>query len=273
LIKVGVLGPLTLTYDDNSYTPTPPKTRQLLALLALHANQVVATEDCLRELWESDPPKSAVSTLRTYVLQIRKTLRKISLNHSVAAAEEMLVTMNQCFRLTIEPESVDCLVFERLYREGYEAAQLGDPRRASTSYAEALSLWRGPALVDVPKGPLVSSHLSKLAERRLGALEQRIEADLGLGRHRELLGELEVLIGQYPTNENIYAQCMLALHRSGRRGQAIEVFRRLCTTLDQDFGIEPSPRIQRLHGAVLSNDPSLETHAAGGAARALRSAG
>jgi SARP family transcriptional regulator, regulator of embCAB operon len=225
-----------------------------MALLALNANQIVTADECVRELWGTDPPRSAMSTLRTYILQIRRMLREIP-SHRAGGA---LLARNQCVQLSLDSESLDHHDFERLTRQGREAARRGDDHEAANRYEDALAVWRGPALIDVAHGPLISSHVAELTERRLGTLEQRIEADLRLGRHHELLGELEILISRYPTNEHIHAQFMLALYRSGRPQRAIDVFLRLRGVLDDGFGIEPSPRMQRLYRAILSGDPALE---------------
>jgi SARP family transcriptional regulator, regulator of embCAB operon len=244
-----------------------------MALLALNANQIVTADECVRELWGADPPRSAMSTLRTYILQIRRMLREVPSSHSSKQAGEILLARNQCIQLLLDAESLDCYAFERLIRQGRDAARRGDDHEAASRYEDALAVWRGPALIDVQHGPLISSHVAELTEQRLGTLEQRIEADLRLGRHHELLGELEILISRYPTNENIHAQLLLALYRSGRPQRAIDVFRRLRGVLDDGFGIEPSPRMQRLYQAILSGDPALENCLPGGTGRLQTSSG
>ncbi|HCT79363.1 MAG TPA: SARP family transcriptional regulator [Micromonosporaceae bacterium] len=252
-MKMGVLGPLVLDRGGQSRVPSAPKPRQLLALLMINANQMVRASDCLVELWDTQPPKSAMSTLQTYVLHLRRVLGETS-NEDHGPA---LMTMNQGYQLEANRLDLDCFVFEDLARRGSEAARTGDHRRASSLFAEALRLWRGPALADVRPGPLSLPLLIELEEARKYVLEQRIEADLRLNRHHELLDELETLTKAHPTNENLHAQFMIALYRAGMSTRALTVFRGLCRTLEDDLGFEPGPRIQRLHQAVLSEHPAL----------------
>ncbi|MGH3908077.1 MAG: AfsR/SARP family transcriptional regulator [Pseudonocardiaceae bacterium] len=252
---MGVLGPVVLTVNGAALVPGAPKTRQLLAFLMLNANQVVRASECITELWGSQPPKSALSTLQTYVLHIRQILR----NASRVGQSDTLVTRNQCYQLVVHPQDLDRLQFEDLARLGRAAAAEGDDQRAGELFTCALTLWRGPALADVHAGPLSSTHLVELEENRKGILEQRIEADLRLGRHRELLDELGTLTSSHPTHENLHAQFMLALYRSDERTRALAVFRRLRFVLAETLGIEPAPPMQRLYEAVLAGDPALDS--------------
>jgi DNA-binding SARP family transcriptional activator len=253
-LQVGVLGPMSLFIDGEKHTPSAPKPRQLLAILMLNANRIVRTSECVTELWGSQPPKSAISTLQTYVLYIRQILRSAPTDCSHA-----LVTRNHGYQLDVSPQASDRFRFESLARRGRDAAA-GDPARASRLLGEALRLWRGPVLADVPPGPIGSAHVVELDETRKSVLEWRIEADLRLGRHRELLTELDALTALRPTNENIHAQYMLALHRSGERSKAVDVFRRLRSRLSDSFGIEPQPRLRRLYEAIDSDDRILISH-------------
>ncbi|WP_438484476.1 AfsR/SARP family transcriptional regulator [Streptomyces sp. S186] len=255
-LRVGVLGPLSLVVDGHHRTPSAPKPRQLLALLALNANRTVRASECIAELWGSCPPKTALSTLQTYVLYIRQVLRTAPADHS-----HCLITRNQGYQLGVAPQASDRLAFEHLARRGREAGAAGDAVRASALLGQALALWRGPALADVPPGPVSSAHVVELAEARTGVLEQRIEADLRLGRHRELLDELADLTLCHAANENIHAQYMLALHHSGRRLEALDVFHRLRCRLSGSFGIEPVPRLRRLYEAIDADDPALRAPA------------
>jgi DNA-binding SARP family transcriptional activator len=253
-VQVGVLGPMSLLIEGENHTPSAPKPRQLLALLMLNANQIVRTSECVTELWGSRPPKSAISTLQTYVLYIRQVLRGASTDCSHA-----LVTRNHGYQLDVAPQASDRLRFTSLARRGRDAAT-GDPAGASHLLRAALELWRGPVLADVPPGPVGSAHVVELDEIRKSVLECRIEADLRLGRHRELLTELDSLATLHPTNENIHAQYMLALHRSGKRSTAVDVFHRLRWRLGDSFGIEPQPRLRRLYKAIDAGDRLLISH-------------
>ena len=252
-----VLGPLVLAKHGISYVPKAPKPRQLLAFLMLNANQTVRATDCIAELWGSAPPKSAMSTLQTYVLHIRRRLRAADSSEYLGNAEDILLTKSQGYELIVEPSEFDRAVFEWLISKGRAAVVKGDDRAASESFRSALSLWRGPVAADVRAGPLISMHQVGLRETRRGVLDQRIEAELRLGLHRELLGELHSLVRARRTDENAHAQFMLALHRSGRSERALRVYRGLDHRLRHKLGIEPSPQIQHLYAAIKSADPLL----------------
>lgn len=251
-LRVGVLGPLSLVVDGQNRTPSAPKPRQLLALLILDTNHIVRAGQCITELWGSQPPKTALSTLQTYVLYIRQLLRGVPVDRS-----HTLVTHNQGYQLVVEPQASDRLLFEQLSRRGREASAAGDVARSARLFREALAVWRGPVLADVPSGAHSAAHAVELEEYRMGVLAWRIEADLRLGRHHELLPELAVLAARHPTHENIQAQYMVALHRSGRRTEALHVFQRLRCRLGDSFGIEPVPRLRRLYDAIDAGDPAL----------------
>ncbi|WP_245240573.1 AfsR/SARP family transcriptional regulator [Streptomyces spiramenti] len=255
---MGVLGPLLLLKNETDLTPSAPKPRQLLAFLMLNANQMVRASECIKELWDSHPPKSSMSTLQTYVLHIRQALRCTAAD----VHDQTLVTQNHGYQLKVAPPSFDRFRFERMDRLGQEAAAAGRFQQASEYFAAALALWRGPALADVQTGPLSRAHLVELEETRKGVLERRIEADLRIGRHRELLDELAALAVQLPTHENIHAQYMLALHRSGERRRALTVHHTLGRVLRDTLGIEPTPRLQFLYEAIKSGDPVLDVPAA-----------
>ncbi|WP_084701549.1 AfsR/SARP family transcriptional regulator [Streptacidiphilus anmyonensis] len=247
-----VLGPLELSYAGENLVPSAPKPRQLLGLLMLNANRMVRATDCIVELWGTQPPKSAMSTLQTYVLNIRQALRTPEGNHS-----DVVSTRNQGYQLAVLPQDLDRARFAELAGQGRSAAAAGDPASASRLFADALALWRGPALADVDSGAISAPHLVELEETRKAVHDQRIEADLALGRHREMLDELSALASLRPTDENLQAQLMIALYRSGERSRATAVFRRLSRVLGEHIGIEPAPRMRRLHRAILTDDPIL----------------
>ncbi|MEU0969546.1 AfsR/SARP family transcriptional regulator [Streptomyces sp. NPDC005917] len=249
----GILGSLLLSDTEENLVPSAPKPRQLLAFLMLHTPQMVRASDCITELWGSTPPKSAMSTLQTYVLHIRQALRGPRRDRS-----HLLLTRNQGYQLTLETTDFDRFRFTELTRLGRLAAAAGDHRTASEMFNLALAQWRGPALSDVSAGPLSSPHLAELAETRQVVLEQRIEADLALGKHRELVDELRDLAARHPTHENVHAQLMVALYRSGEPKRASDVFHRLRRTLGDSLGIEPVPRMRRLHQAVLVGSSALD---------------
>lgn len=241
-MKMGLLGSLSLLSGGSEFVPSAPKVRQLLAFLMLNTNVMVRLSDCVDELWDSAPPKSSTSTMQTYVLQIRRALK------AAGATGELLVTRTPGYQLS--GGYVDWVAFTELTRSGRAAAGEGDDPAASALLAEALSLWRGPVLTDVDYGPLSGAKVIELEESRLVALEQRIEADLRLGRHDQLMDELDVLTEEHPTHENLHAQCMIAQYRSGYQSLALRTYDRLRAVLAESLGIDPTPRLRRLRRAI-----------------------
>ncbi|SDT78849.1 AfsR/SARP family transcriptional regulator [Actinoplanes derwentensis] len=247
-MRFTVLGPLTM---EPGRLPSAPKQRQLLALLILHAGTIVTVDDCVDELWGEQPPVSAHSTLQTYVMNLRKVLRS-------GNDGDRIRTRERGYALRLEPGELDLDEFRRLAGNGSASFAAGDYREAARLLGAALSLWRGPALVDVHAGPILRTQLEGLREAHLAVHDERVEADLRIGHHRELLGELRVLVRRYPTHENLCAQLAVALYRSGRITEALSALRQLRATLADQFGLEPSRRLQSLEQAVLRADPALD---------------
>ncbi|MEU0603063.1 AfsR/SARP family transcriptional regulator [Streptomyces sp. NPDC006393] len=274
-MDIDVLGALDVRENGVSVAPTAPKPRQVLALLALHADRVVPAASLIEELWSDRPPRSARTTLQTYVLQLRELIAA-ALAHGTGqrsdgqrsdgqrldaasperrTAKEVLLTLPGGYLLSSGGGTSDVQEFERLAGLGYRAMDAGDFAGASRTLAAALDLWTGSAFADVQTGVQLTMEAKRLDESRLCALDQRIEADLRLGRHREVLAELTVLTSRYPAHENLHAQFMIALHRSGRRGEALDAYLQLRTTLGRDRGLEPSPRLRRLQHSILMAAP------------------
>ncbi|MGB3437643.1 MAG: AfsR/SARP family transcriptional regulator [Actinophytocola sp.] len=239
---------MSIIQEGRTYLPSAPKSKQLLALFLLNVNVLVTIDACVEELWGSAPPKSALATLQTYVLQIRRVMRTMPFDN--AGHDEPLQTRNQGYLFTAEPSDVDHLVFEHRVTRGRQAVRRGADAQASADFAEALDLWRDEVVSDVQIGPLLSVHRITLAETRLSVLELRIEADLRLGRHHLLLDELSMLSSENPRHENINAQYMIALFRSGYRTRALEVYDRLRRRLEVELGMEPSPQLQALYVSI-----------------------
>jgi len=257
-VDIQVLGALGVSQGGVSITPTAPKARQVLALLALHADQVVPVGALVEELWAGRPPRSARTTLQTYVLQLRELITAALARHpggGPLCAKDVLVTCPGGYRLSTGGGTSDVREFERLAGLGYRAMDAGDHPRAARLLREALALFSGAPFADVQAGSQLETESQRLQESRLCALDQRIEADLRLGRHRELLAELTVLVGRYRTHENLHAQFMLALQRSGRRSEALDAYRRLRTTLVSELGIEPCAALRRLQRSILLAGP------------------
>ncbi|WP_327180576.1 AfsR/SARP family transcriptional regulator [Streptomyces sp. NBC_01334] len=280
-MDIEILGALAVQENGVSITPTAPKPRQVLALLALHADRVVSVSDLIEELWGTTPPRSARTTLQTYVLQLRELIA-VALDRdghggpqaadgtcARRTAKEVLVTMPSGYLLASGGGASDVRTFERLSGMGYRAMDAGDFPGAARQLREALALWTGTAFADVQTGEQLDMEIKRLEENRLCALDQRIEADLRLGRHRELLAELTVLVNRYRTHESLHGQFMLALYRSGRRGEALEVYQRLRATLVRDLGLEPSAGLQRMQRSILTASPEPAPVAAGTAKERL----
>ncbi|MEU2420968.1 AfsR/SARP family transcriptional regulator [Streptomyces sp. NPDC007851] len=268
-MDIGLLGPLHVTENGVSIAPTAPKPRQVLALLALHADRVVPVGTLVEELWAGTPPRSARTTLQTYVLQLRELIA--SAPHRSAgpggsdprSAKDVLATLPGGYLLATGGGHSDVREFERLRELGCRAMEEGNHAQASGILRQALDLWGGPPFADVSTGTHLALEARRLEESRLCALDRRIEADLRLGRHRELLAELTVLTSRYRSHENLHAQFMLALHRSGRRGEALDVYQRLRTLLVRELGLEPSARLRRLQQSILqaaADDPRSAPH-------------
>lgn len=250
-MKIDILGGLRVESEGQVTTPSAPKARTVLALLALHCNEVVPKAVLVEELWGARPPRSAASILPTYICHLRKA---ISRPDGTAA----LLTRSSGYSLQVEPDQVDANRFDALVTAGVRALDDADAASASGALETALGIWRGPVLADVPVGAVLETHVIRLGERRLHALSARIEADLELGRHARVIGELQVLGTEHEFNERIHAQLMVALHRAGRRSEALQVYQRLRANLAADLGLDPGRELERLHRLVLAADPSLD---------------
>lgn len=266
-MQIKLLGPFIAQKGHHPLLPSAAKPRQVLALLAIRAGGVVTVPTLMEEIWGDRPPRSAPTTLQTYILKLRRLLERAlaqggdaphsSVDHHTGrtapqGAKGVLVTRYGGYQLDVDPCTVDTQVFERLQSRGQKAFNDGDFATAATLLGQALALWRGPALVDVKTGPVLDMDVLRLEEARLAALESRITADLCLGRHGQVLSELAVLVAQHPLHEGLHAQFMTAQYASGRGWQAFETYRRLHTALRTELGIEPGSRIQELYASMLA---------------------
>jgi DNA-binding SARP family transcriptional activator len=259
-MRFSILGPFEVTSGGIVLTPTAPKLRQLLAQLVLQCNQIAHIDKLIEELWDDDPPATARTTLQTYVYQLRKQLAK------AGRGDERLVLTKTCgYVAAVEPDTVDAYVFDRYVSRGQAALQRGEAHVASRELSQALALWRGKVLADVVTGSVLSAQAIRLEENCLRALEMRVKADLTLGRHREVVSELKGLVAAHPLHEGLYSQLMLALYRSGRRFEAMDVYQQLRRSLVDDLGLEPSTELIRLHQAILAGDPALDPSVPAGA--------
>lgn len=243
-----VLGPLEVLHGDLTCTPTAPKVRGVLALLILRANHVVDTTSFIEELWGERPPRSAVTTAQTYIYHLRKLFAR----EAGPKGEELFVTRPPGYVLTVGERQVDLYEFEQLTRQGRTLLADGKPAEAAQVLRRALQLWRGPALANVSAGRLLEGSVAHLEEERIHATQLRIEADLQLGRHRALIAELRSLVTLYPLNEWFHGKLILALSRSGRRGESLQAYQSLRQILDRELGLAPSPELQSLQREALT---------------------
>jgi DNA-binding SARP family transcriptional activator len=249
-----ILGPLEVRRGGTQVALGAAKQRALLAILLVHANELVASDRLIEELWPK-PPETAANTLQVYVGKLRKALEP---ERARGAPGEVLVTRAPGYVLRVGPGELDADRFERLLTQGRAANEADDPATAAARLHQALELWRGPALADFTYDPFAQAEIARLEELRLDALEERVRADLALGRAGDLVGELEALISDNPLRERLRGQLMLALYRSGRQGDALQVYRQTQATLDEELGLAPSRPLQRLQAAILHQDPALE---------------
>jgi predicted ATPase/DNA-binding SARP family transcriptional activator len=245
-IEFAVLGPLELRRDGELLQVRAARQRSLLVFLLLHANEAVSTDRLVDSLWAEEPPGGAVHTLQVYVSQLRKLLGR-----------EVLITQPPGYLLRLEAEALDAERFTAALAEGREQLERHRTRAAAESLRAALALWRGPALADFHYEPWAQAEIGRLEDLRLVCLEARIEAELELGEHVQLVGELEALIAEQPLRERPRGQLMLALYRSGRQTEALESYQRARRTFSEEVGIDPSPELQALQRMILTQDESL----------------
>ncbi len=241
-----VLGPVEAVVDGRDVPLPAAKPRALLAVLLLSRNRVVPVHELVAELWSAEPPETATKALQVYVSQLRK-----------AIGADRLSTKPPGYSLRVEQGELDLDRFEQLARDGRERLSAGDAEVAAERLREALALWRGPAFAEFQAEPFARDAGARLDDSRLAALEDRIEADLVLGRDDALVQELEELAARHPFRERLRGQLMLALYRSGRQAEALDVYRRTRETLVAELGIEPGPDLQELERAILRQDVDL----------------
>jgi DNA-binding SARP family transcriptional activator len=253
-VEFRLLGPFDVLVDGRSAQLGGAKQRALLAILAIHANEVLPAERLIDGLWPGHPPESAVNTLQGYISRLRKALDP----HGSNGAEPIIVFRPPGYVLTVLPEQIDSHRFERLVAEAETRSATGDAAGAADSLREALALWRGAALADFSYEDFAQPEIARLEELRLNAIEDRIDADLACGQHGALVPELEALVADQPLRERPRAQLMLALYRCGRQGEALAVYRETQKMLSDELGIEPTLPLHELERAILRHDPSLE---------------
>jgi DNA-binding SARP family transcriptional activator len=245
-VEFRILGPLEVAGADGPIRLGGPKQRATLALLLLGANRVVSVERFAEDLYSGAPPVTAVTQVQRQISELRKAL-----------GAELIETRPPGYAIVLRPGQLDLERFERLAEEAVAAAAEGDAQQASDLLRRALALWRGEPLADLASEPFAVAAIRRLEEIRLAALEQRIDADLVLGYHARLVGELEELVAEHPLREGFHGKRMLALYLSGRQAEALEAYRDAREKLVVGFGIEPTAALRDLERAILTHDPSL----------------
>ena len=242
VIEFRILGPLEIVERGHRVPLGAGRQRKLLAVLLVHANQVVSTDQLIDQLWGERPPETAAKALQGHVSQLRKLL-----------GADAVVTEPPGYAVHIDADQLDASRFERVIAQARTLA----PAERSRTLREALELWRGQALSEFAYEDFAQGERSRLEELRLGAVEARIDADLALGRHAELVGELETLVAHNPLRERLRGQLMLALYRCGRQAEALDVYRQGRRVLVDELGIEPGEELRRLQRAILDQDPAI----------------
>jgi DNA-binding SARP family transcriptional activator len=267
-MDVRILGPLEVWVAGRSLALGGTKQRAVLAMLVLHANQVVAIDHLVDGLWGQTPPDGATNVVQVYVSRLRKTLRAASPEGSAGWSEgradrpegqaaAVLARRKPGYLLQLDTDELDLARFERLADQGTQALR-GVPELAAARLGEALRLWRGRPLAEFTDEPFAQAESARLAEQHLAVLQARIEADLALGRHAELVAELQALVAEYPLQEGLHQQLLLSLYRSGRQAEALEAYQRTRKLLAEELGIDPGHALQELQGAILAQDRSLD---------------
>ncbi|HET9244114.1 MAG TPA: BTAD domain-containing putative transcriptional regulator [Gaiella sp.] len=250
-LELRILGPLEILRDGQTVRLEGRLRRSLVALLVLHARETVSSDRLIEELWPGND-RGGRARLQVYVSQLRRAL---------GPDARALETRPNGYALAVEPDALDASRFERLVAVGREALSAGEPERAAAALVEALALWRGPALADLVYESFAQAEAARLEELRLAAVEDRIDAELALGRHGELVAELERLVAEHPLRERLRGQLMLALYRSGRQADALAAFHETRRHLDEELGLEPGPELKDLQRAILRHDPVLRVEA------------
>src|SRR5919198_3799264 len=259
-----LLGPLGVVDEGEPVPLGRLKERLVLATLLLHANEFVARERLIDELWGESPPPTARKAVNVYVSQLRKALAR--------NGHDPIATADGGYRLVVGPDLLDADHMRSLVAEARERIADGESEAASRLLENALALWRGPTLAGLTLESFGRDEVAQLDELRVTVLMDRIDCDLAQGRHEQVLGELHVLVGEHPLRERLRAQQMLALYRADRQADALDAYQQARHALIEELGIEPSESLQRLQQAILRHDPALEaptgTAATNGAAPA-----
>ena len=248
MLEFRILGPLEVVGEHGPFRLGGPKQRATLAILLLNVNRIVSVDRLADELYSGAAPVTAVTQVQRQISELRRAL----------GVESSIDTQSPGYVIRLAPEQLDLHRFERLTDEARRALSREEARLAADLLREALDLWRGEPLADFAYEPFARTAIGRLEEIRLAAIEQRIEAELALGRHAEVTAELEELVSEHPLRERLRGQLMLALYRSGRQAEALDVYRETRQKLVEEFGLEPTEGLRELERAILAQDRALD---------------
>jgi DNA-binding SARP family transcriptional activator/tetratricopeptide (TPR) repeat protein len=260
-VRFLVLGPLQVLDDDRTVPIEGRRLREVLACLLADPNQIVSVESLVDRLWPGRPPGRPAATVQVYVGRLRALLEP---GRTARARDGRICTEGAGYRLTVDRDELDLFEFERLVEDGREALRAGSPEMASDLLRRALGLWRGPVLADLDVDALTRDYVPGLTSARLGAVEDRVDADLQLGRHGDLAGELTTLVEKYPERERLRAAYLVALYRCGRKPDALANYDRWRRMMRDEQGLDPGLELQRTWQDIIVDDPRLAMLAAGG---------
>lgn len=248
-MRFGLLGPLEISNGSRVIPLRAHKVRTVLATLLVRESMVVSVDTLIRELWGDIPPPTALGALRVYVSELRKFLADVG-----TPPRCRVVTQHPGYRLEVDESGLDIVDFEQLCGQGRRAWAEGSLELAAKYYQEAVSLRRGPVLGDVRMGPVLEGAALRLEETWMAVLQRRIDVDLRLGRHLDLIGELRELLAEHPLYEDLWLRLMIALYRSGRTGDALRTYRSVRDLLMAELGVEPGQELQLVQQAILAAD-------------------
>ena len=255
-VEIRVLGPLEVVRDGRTISLSSGKQRLLLALLASHTNEVLSVDTLVEGMWSDRAPATAVAVVQSYVSHLRKALE--APQDGQQREPRVLQRVAGGYRLVVDPDLFDATQFERLSSAGRAAMQEARPAEALELLGAGLALWRGVAFGELAHEAAIQPTAQRLQELHVLALEHRAEAAVALGRHGELVGELEALVAEHPLRERLWGQLMVCLYRSGRQAEALGAYQRLRRHLSEELGLEPSVELRHLESEILQHAPELD---------------
>jgi DNA-binding SARP family transcriptional activator len=245
-VRIALLGPVEVTQAGRRIRLSGPKQHALFAMLALNAGRLVPVDHLVDALWGDSNPSDGVNALQHQVSRLRE-----------AVGREQVSWQGSGYALQVPSDAVDVQHFERLASQGRAGLRRGDGEAAATALRSALDLWRGPPLDGLPSYPWVLAEVARLDRLRLDVIEDRLDAELFLGQHADLVGELEALVVAHPYRERLWGQLMVALYRSGRQADALEAYQTASRALADGHELDPGPELKRLQAAILAHHPAL----------------